>query len=122
MTPHIAFDRSGKGSPIIIVLGAFNTRDTGADLAAALAKEHTVINYDRRGRGGSGDGAQYAVENEIEDLDNLIREVGGRAGVLGFSSGAALALTAAARGSAITRLALFDLPLFVSPPSQPDHA
>ena len=35
MRPNIAFDRLGEGSPIIIVLGAFNTRSTGAPLAAA---------------------------------------------------------------------------------------
>lgn len=116
MTLHIAFDRLGDGSPIIIVLGAFNTRPTGAPLAAALAAHHTVINYDRRGRGGSGDRAPYAVEREIEDLDALIRQVGGKAGVFGFSSGAALALAAAAHGLAISRLALFDLPLRAGAP------
>lgn len=123
MTPTIAFDRLGAGPPIILVLGAFNTRDTGAPLAAALAGTHTVINYDRRGRGGSGDSAPYAIEREIEDLDSLIQGVGGSAGVFGFSSGAALALAAAAHGLAITRLALFDLPLTVAPPATPvDHA
>jgi len=113
MRPHIAFDRlgAGQGSPVILVLGAFNTRATGAPLAQALAAHHTVINYDRRGRGDSGDDAPYAVERELEDLDALIAQVGGRAAVFGFSSGAALALAAAAHGLAITRLALFDLPL-----------
>jgi hypothetical protein len=119
MRPHIAFDRIGEGSPVILVLGAFNTRQTGAPLAAALAAQHTVINYDRRGRGDSGDSAPYAVEREIEDLDELIQRAGGAAAVLGFSSGAALALAAAAHGLAITRLALFDLPLTVA---APDHA
>jgi len=123
MRPTIAFDRLGDGPPIIIVLGAFNTRSTGAALAAALAAKHTVINYDRRGRGESGDSAPYAVEREIEDLDGLIQHVGGAASVLGFSSGAALAFAAAAQGLAITRLALFDLPLPVEPPPNPvDHA
>lgn len=123
MHPHIAFDRLGDGAPIILVLGAFNTRPTGAPLAAALATHHTVINYDRRGRGGSGDDAPYAVEREIEDLGALIRQVGGKAGVFGFSSGAALALAAAAHGLAITRLALFDLPLHAgAPASAVDHA
>lgn len=123
MRPTIAFDRLGSGSPIILVLGAFNTRDTGAPLAAALAAEHTVINYDRRGRGGSGDSEPYAVEREIEDLDGLIQIAGGSAAVVGFSSGAALAFAAAAHGLAITRLALFDLPLTVEPPAKPvDHA
>ncbi|HEY5921802.1 MAG TPA: alpha/beta fold hydrolase [Kofleriaceae bacterium] len=123
MRPNIAFDKLGEGSPVILVLGAFNTREAGAPLAAALAAKHTVINYDRRGRGDSGDSAPYAVEREIEDLDLLVQGVGGAAAVFGFSSGAALALAAAAAGSAITRLALFDLPLTVDPPSNPiDHA
>jgi pimeloyl-ACP methyl ester carboxylesterase len=123
MRPRIAFDRIGEGSPIIIVLGAFNTRPTGQPLAAALAQKHTVINYDRRGRGESGDSAPYAVEREIEDLDGLIQEVGGTAGVFGFSSGAALALAAASHGLSISRLALFDLPLSLAPlPQRIDHA
>src|SRR6185503_4627722 len=111
------------GPPVIIVLGAFNTRDTGAPLAAALAASHTVFNYDRRGRGDSGDGQPYAIEREIEDLDTLVQRAGGSAAVFGFSSGAILALLAAAHGIAITRLALFDLPLTVEPqPNRPDHA
>ena len=123
MRPHIAFDQLGNGSPVILVLGAFNTRDTGAPLAAALSAHHTVINYDRRGRGDSGDSSPYAVEREIEDLDVLVRHAGGSAALFGFSSGAALALAAAAHGLAITRLALFDLPLRASGPANPvDHA
>ena len=122
MRPTIAFDQLGDGPPVVLVLGAFNTRPTGAPLAAALAARHTVLNYDRRGRGGSGDSAPYAVEREIEDLDGLIQRVGGAAAVFGFSSGAALALSAAAHGLAITRLALFDLPLQVGRAAPVDHA
>lgn len=123
MRPNIAFDQLGEGSPVILVLGAFNTRATGAPLATALAAKHTVINYDRRGRGDSGDSAPYAVAREIEDLDTLVQRVGGAAAVFGFSSGAALALAAAAHGLAITKLALFDLPLTVARPANPvDHA
>jgi pimeloyl-ACP methyl ester carboxylesterase len=123
MKPHIACDQVGDGPPVIIVVGAFNTRDTGAPLAAALAAQHTVFSYDRRGRGGSGDSAPYAVEREIEDLDGIVQRAGGAAAVLGFSSGAALALAAAAGGVAITKLALFDLPLTVGPrPGWADHA
>ena len=99
------------------------SRDTGAPLAAALSAHHTVLNYDRRGRGESGDSSPYAVEREIEDLDGLVRHAGGSAAVFGFSSGAALALAAAAHGLAITHLALFDLPLRASGPANPvDHA
>lgn len=103
----IAFDQSGEGPPIILVVGAFNTSSTGAPLAATLSEHFTVFNYDRRGRGASGDTAPYAIEREIEDLDALITEAGGSASVFGYSSGAILALMAA-RGLTITKLALYD--------------
>src|SRR5258706_174575 len=93
----IAFDQTGAGPPVILVVGAFNDRATGAPLAKALASRFTVLNYDRRGRGASGDTQPYAVEREVEDLDALISEVGGSARVFGYSSGGNLALEAAAR-------------------------
>ena len=110
---RIAFDQTGHGPPVILVVGAFNDRSTGAALAKALDAGLTVLNYDRRGRGASGDTQPYAVEREVEDLDALIREAGGAAGVFGYSSGAQLALEAAAHGLNITRLALYDAPFIV---------
>ena len=107
---RIAFDRTGEGPAVILVVGAFNERPTGAPLARALEQHFTVFNYDRRGRGESGDTAPYAVEREIEDLDALITEAGGSARVFGYSSGAILSLRAAAQGSAISQLALFEPP------------
>ena len=104
----IAFDQAGQGPPVILVVGAFNDRSTGAPLAKALGPGLTVLNYDRRGRGASGDTQPYTVEREVEDLDALIREVGGAAGVFGYSSGANLALEGAARGLKITKLALYE--------------
>jgi pimeloyl-ACP methyl ester carboxylesterase len=119
----IAFDRSGEGPPLILVDGAFMHRSFGQPkLAALLAEDFTVFTYDRRGRGDSGDTAPYAVEREVEDLQALIDEAGGSAYVYGISSGAALALEAAARGSAITKLALYEAPFIVddSRPPVPD--
>jgi len=119
----IAFDRTGNGPAVVLVVGAFNDRKTGAPLAEFLAPRFTVLSYDRRGRGASGDGAAYAVEREIEDLEAVIRAAGPSASassafVLGYSSGAVLALKAAARGLPIAKLALYD-----TPPRQPDsHA
>ena len=34
---RIAFERVGEGPPLILVVGAFNDRSTGAPLAASLA-------------------------------------------------------------------------------------
>jgi pimeloyl-ACP methyl ester carboxylesterase len=106
----IAYDRSGQGPAVILVLGAFNDRATGAPLARFLENRFTVFNYDRRGRGESGDTGPYAIEREIEDLDALIKQAGGSAFVFGYSSGATLALRAAAHGLVISKLALYDPP------------
>ena len=109
----IAFDLLGSGAPVIMVVGAFNTRATTSLLAAALQDRFTILNYDRRGRGDSGDTPPYSVEREIEDLDALIGEAGGSAAVFGYSSGATLALKAAAHGLEISKLALYDPPFLV---------
>ena len=109
----IAFDRSGKGPAVILVGGAFQYRAIDprtAQLAALLAEHFTVFHYDRRGRGDSSDTQPYAVEHEVEDLDALIKEAGGPAAVFGMSSGGVLALEAASRGLAITKLALYEPP------------
>src|SRR4051812_48902228 len=106
----IAYDEVGTGPPLIMAAGAFNDRQTTAPLADALAGSFTVLNYDRRGRGDSGDTAPYAVEREIEDLDALIAAAGGSAAVFGYSSGATLTLKAAATGSPISALALYEPP------------
>lgn len=109
----IAFDRSGQGPALILVGGAFQNRAIDpptAQLAALLAEQFTVFHYDRRGRGESSDTQPYAMEREIEDLEALIHEAGGSACVFGMSSGGALALDAAARGLAITRLAVYEVP------------
>jgi len=112
---RIAFERVGHGPALIMVDGALCTRAMGPghSLAPHLADRFTVFTYDRRGRGDSGDAAPYAVQREIDDLDALIAEAGGSAYVFGLSSGAALALEAAARGSAIRKLVLYEAPFIV---------
>jgi pimeloyl-ACP methyl ester carboxylesterase len=107
---RIAFDRLGRGEPVIVVGGILCDRRRTRPLAEALATRLTVINYDRRGRGESGDTAPYAVQREIEDLGALIAAAGGVASVYGHSSGAGLALLAAAGGLPIARLVLHEPP------------
>jgi pimeloyl-ACP methyl ester carboxylesterase len=117
----IAFDRLGAGAPVVLVSGASTTRGVHAQLAELLAPDFTVLNYDRRGRGDSGDSPPYAVEREVEDLDAVIAEAGGAAAVFGNSSGAVLALRAAAAGLPVTRLALWEPPLMVDPDAPRRH-
>lgn len=106
----IAFERLGHGSPIVLVSGLLCDRQVLRPLAEQLAQQFSAITYDRRGRGASGDTAPYAVEREVEDLGALLAEVGGSAALYGHSSGAGLALHAAASGLPITRLVLHEPP------------
>lgn len=95
----IAYERTGSGPALILVAGALTGRAEMRPLAEALSGAATVVNYDRRSRGDSGD-AQTAVpetaEREIEDVAALAAAVGGSVSVYGHSSGAALALRVAA--------------------------
>ncbi|MDB4904665.1 MAG: alpha/beta hydrolase [Mucilaginibacter sp.] len=111
----IAYDQLGSGFPVILVDGALCSRAFGPlpKLAQLLAPHFTVINYDRRGRNESGDTRPYAPEREIEDIAALIQAAGGSAFVAGVSSGAALALAAAASGLNIKKLALYEAPFTV---------
>jgi pimeloyl-ACP methyl ester carboxylesterase len=115
----IALDILGEGPPVIFVGGALAGRSAGAPLTAALARNFTVLNYDRRGRGDSGDTQPYAVDREVEDIAALIAEAGGTAHLIGGSSGAVLALDAAAGGVAVSKLALYEPPFIVDRSSPP---
>lgn len=124
---EIAFDRHGEGSPVVLVGGAFQHRAIDpptAQLVSLLGERFSVYHYDRRGRGDSGDAESYSPEREIEDLQALVEEAGGSASVFGNSSGAVLALDAAASGLAIERLALYEPPFIVDdsrPPVPEDY-
>jgi alpha-beta hydrolase superfamily lysophospholipase len=111
----IAFDRLGAGPPVVLVSGASTARSIHARLAELLAADFTVFNYDRRGRGDSGDTPPYSVQREVEDLQAVIAAAGGSAAVFGNSSGAVLALHAAAAGLPVTRLALWEPPFMTDP-------
>ncbi|HEX3761832.1 MAG TPA: alpha/beta hydrolase, partial [Kofleriaceae bacterium] len=107
----IAFEVVGGGPPLILVGGAFCDRrapTSGTPLATMLAHRFTVFSYDRRGRGDSGDTRPWAAEREVDDLAALIVAAGGAAAVFGNSSGGLLAFDAAARGLAISRLAIYE--------------
>jgi pimeloyl-ACP methyl ester carboxylesterase len=115
----IAFDRLGDGPPIVLVCGGSTDRMANAALAARLASHLTVFNYDRRGRGDSEDTPPYAVEREVEDIAAVIGAAGGSAFLYGTSSGAALALEAAASGLPVTKLALWEPPFFLDETARP---
>lgn len=110
----IAYDLVGQGPLIILVAPALADRRDHRKLAALLAEDHTVINYDRRGRGTSTEASPWAKEREIEDIATLIEAHGGTGAVFGASSGAVLALDATQSLPAhISKVISFEAPIIV---------
>jgi pimeloyl-ACP methyl ester carboxylesterase len=107
---EIAFEKSGNGPALIIVGGSLADHQFYGPLADELAKHFMVYNFDRRGRGQSGNTGAYAVEREIEDVAALIDFAKESVCMYGHSAGSALALRAAAAGLNITKVALADPP------------
>jgi pimeloyl-ACP methyl ester carboxylesterase len=110
----IAYEITGNGPLLIIVTGALNTHDFGVpgEMVPFLQDSFSVLTYDRRGRGHSGDTPPYAIEKEVQDLVALIDHHGGKAHLYGHSAGAALALfTAADSPEKVVKVAAYEPPL-----------
>lgn len=107
----LAYDVYGSGPALIYITGATCFRSFEPVLydVDVFAREFTVYNYDRRGRGDSGNTLPYAIERELEDIEAMLDAAGGTACLLGHSSGAVLALEAALRlGSKVNKLVMYD--------------
>jgi len=112
----IAYDRAGQGPPLVVTLGAFCDRKTFVP-PADLTARFTVVTWDRRGRGGSGDTPPYSPDREVADLAAVISAAGAGSGsgafVYGHSSGAALALRAAWSGVPMAALVAYEAPFII---------
>ena len=118
---RIALYRAGSGPAIILIDPALSTHTGSKKLSAALSARFSVISYDRRGRGASGDDQPDAADpaREVEDIAALIDAAGGKAVLFGSSSGAALALEAAARlGDRVSGVVAYEPP-FICDDSRP---
>ncbi|MBO9728664.1 MAG: alpha/beta hydrolase [Chitinophaga sp.] len=107
----LAYNVTGNGPALIFITGATCYREFNPVLydVSVFSTEFTVYNYDRRGRGDSGNTLPYAVEREIEDIEAMIDAAGGQAFLYGHSSGAILALKAALTlGNKVSKLAMYD--------------
>ncbi|WP_338750664.1 alpha/beta fold hydrolase [Janibacter alittae] len=111
---RISYDVQGRGPTVILISQALADRKDHRRLAAALAPAHTVINYDRRGRGSSTDTTPWSIDCEVEDIRALIDAHGPRASLIGASAGAVLALEAASGlGERIERVVAYEAPVIV---------
>jgi pimeloyl-ACP methyl ester carboxylesterase len=77
-----------------------------------LAETHSVHAIDRRGRGASGDAAEYSIEQEFEDVAAVAMALANESGrpidVMGHSYGGRCALGAALRTDALRRVVSYE--------------
>ena len=110
----IAWQRQGTGPGLVLVDAVLFDRSTSpsAELIDPLAETFTVISYDRRGKGASGDTQPWAPAREAEDLAAVTAAAGiAPVNAYGLSSGGTLALYTAAIGVPLDRLVVLEPPL-----------
>jgi pimeloyl-ACP methyl ester carboxylesterase len=104
----IACWRSGEGPPLVLVHGTAADHGRWRPVLPAFEERFTVCTVDRRGRGGSGDSEDYALEREFEDVAAVVDSLGESVNLLGHSYGALCALEAALLASNVRQLVLYD--------------
>lgn len=113
----IAWWRTGTGPDLLLVHGTTADHTRWEPMLPLLEPHVTVHAMDRRGRGGSGDGAHFSLDSEVEDVLAVIDAIGGRVDVFAHSQGALYVLEALPRTAAIRRAVLYEPPIeFGAPP------
>jgi pimeloyl-ACP methyl ester carboxylesterase len=108
---QIAYERSGNGSPLVLVHGSISDHTYWWAVLPALAARFTVYAMDRRGCGQSGDAPEYEVAREAEDVAAVVDAVPGPVTLLGHSYGALCALEAALLIGNLSALILYEPPI-----------
>ncbi len=107
----IAVECAGAGPNLVIVHGGIGDRSRWKPLFPFFASRFTVCAMDRRGRGASGDSADYCLQKEAEDVAAVVNSRPGTVFVLGHSIGGVCALEAAFLTDKVSKLVLYEPPL-----------
>lgn len=112
---EIAYWTSGDGPPLMLVHGGPADHTRWHPLLPYLEPGATVHAMDRRGRGASSDGSEYAMVREFEDVaavvDAIAEASGAAVDVYGHSFGGSCALGGATLTNNIRRLAVYEPPV-----------
>ncbi|MFJ4658713.1 alpha/beta fold hydrolase [Nocardia sp. NPDC088792] len=104
----ISYTSRGGGPGLVIVPGLGRMAHHYNDLADLLAIDFTTYVIERRGRGESGgQGENYCIEREAEDVRSLLRETG-TTRLFGHSYGGLIGLHAVLEGCSLEQLAVYD--------------
>ena len=109
---RIAYRSWGDGPPILFVHGVITSGADWTFVEPFLSDRFTVVAMDRRGRGASGDGPEYSMEREADDVLAVLAAV--RAEMLvGHSYGGLCSTLVAQRTDRLRRLVLYEPPISV---------
>ncbi|MDQ4000368.1 MAG: alpha/beta hydrolase, partial [Actinomycetota bacterium] len=123
----IAYWRSGEGPPLVLVHGTAADHSRWTPVLPAFEQHFTGCAVDRRGRGGSGDSGDYAIEREFEDIAAVVDSLEEPGFLLGHSYGALCALEAALLTRKVVRKAVLYDPVMdvtgegINPPGLVDR-
>jgi pimeloyl-ACP methyl ester carboxylesterase len=106
----IAYRVGGEGRTLMLVHGAATSGADWFGVAPILRQELRVVVLDRRGRGASGDGSEYSMEREAEDLVALA-EAEDVEWIVAHSYGALCTIVAANRIGRLRGLVLYEPPI-----------
>ena len=107
----IAYQRSGKGAPLVLIHGTGASSERWKPILPALEKHFSVYAVDRRGRGASGDAHSYAIQREFEDVAAVVDSIGDGVHLLGHSFGAICSLEATLLTSHLHKVILYEPPI-----------
>jgi len=108
---ELSVRKTGEGDPLVLVHGSLDGIGAFSLVELRLAEDYSVWVYDRRGRGSSGDGAEYALDREVDDLRAVITATGGVPHVVAHSYGAVIALQARLSGVPMRSLVVYEPPI-----------
>lgn len=108
---RIAYARSGKGAPLLLVHGTLWDHDAvWRAVRPSFEGAFTVYAVDRRGRGGSDMSIDHAIEREFEDIASVVEAIGEPVHLLGHSYGALCVLGASLLTSNVRSIVLYEPP------------
>ena len=105
----IGYLRAGNGPPLVMVHGSLAVAEAWSAVANLLADSFTCYLMDRRARGRSGDGLDYSIEGEYQDVAAVLHAAGPKPHLIGHSYGAVCALGAALQ-TPVDKLVLYEPP------------
>ena len=111
----IAFEKTGSGPPLVLVHGSTSDHDTAYRFVIPMLERYfTIRAMDRRGRGDSGDGPNYKLERELDDVIAVVDSADEPVNLFGHGFGALLALEASRLTPNVRRLGVYEGGITVS--------